>query len=122
VYSRISPVTQAKINALLEELRSWGPGEINSTLHALASRFDLDVFVVDRLARAEGFAVPAGTPVLDDEPLTDPNASTIDLDPDKVDAAARQPDPNPDWAERDEDTGVWRKKPTGEWELVNKKD
>jgi len=122
VYTRISPVTQAKINALLEELRSWESGETHSTLHELSSKHDLDVFVVDRLARSEGFTVPAGTPVLDDEPEVDPNATTIDLDPDKVHEAASRPDPNPDWQKRDEDTGVWKKKPTGEWELINKKD
>jgi len=27
-------------------------------------------------------------------------------------------DPNPDWA-LDKDTGVWRKKPTGEWERID---
>jgi hypothetical protein len=121
MYQRINPVTQAKINALLKEMRSWEPGVIPATLHVLAERHGLDVFVVDRLAQAEGFKVPAGTPVLDDEPLTDPNASTIDLDPDEVEEAARRPDPNPDWKDRDEDTGTWRKKPTGEWELVDKK-
>lgn len=121
MYSRISPVTQAKINALLEEMRSWEPGEIPATLHELAERHELDVFVIDRLARAEGFKIPAGTPVLDEEPTTDPNASTLDLDPDKLEEAASKPDPNPDWRDRDEDTGIWRKKPTGEWELVNRK-
>jgi hypothetical protein len=118
MYQRISPVTQAKINALLEEMRSWEPGDVPATLHELAERHDLDVFVIDRLARAEGFKVPAGTPVLDEEPLTDPNASTIDLDPDKVQEAALRPDPNPDWSSKDRDTGIWRKKPTGEYELV----
>lgn len=121
MYRRISPVTQAKINALLKELRSWEPGDVHSTLHELAERFQLDVFVVDRLARAEGFAVPAGTPVLDEEPETDPNASTIDLEPEEVRRASERPDPNPDWRDRDEDTGIWRKKPTGEWMLINDK-
>jgi len=121
VYTRISPVTQAKINALLEEMRGWEPGETPSTLHELSCKHDLDVFVVDRLARAEGFVIPAGTPILDDEPLTDPNADTIDLDPDKVHEAAMKPDPNPDWQKRDEDTGIWKKKPTGEWERIKKK-
>jgi hypothetical protein len=122
MYRRIPQVTQTKINELLEELRSWEPGEIPSTLHELAERFDLDVFVIDRLARAEGVKVPAGVPAEEGEdPLTDPNASTLDLDPDRVDAAARRPDPNPDWADKDADTGVWRKKPTGEYELVNDK-
>lgn len=102
-------------------MRSWEPGEVDATLHELAERFDLDVFVVDRLARAEGVRLPAGTPVLDDTPETDPNASTIDLDPDKVEEAAGQPDPNPEWRDRDEDTGIWRKKPSGEWELLNDK-
>lgn len=121
MYHRISPVTQAKINALLKEFRSWDFGEHAHTLHELAEKFDLDVFVVDRLAQSDGLRIPAGTPVLDDEPTVDPNASTIDLDPEEVRAAAERPDPNPDWVEEDEDTGVWRKKPTGEWELISKK-
>lgn len=118
MYRHISPVTQAKINALLEELRSWPPGETKATLRQLAKQFDLDVFVVDRLARAEGFPVPAGVQGSEEEveEPVDPNATTLDLDPDEVRAALEEPDPDPEWA--DKDTAVWRKKPTGEWERV----
>ena len=119
VYQRISPVTQAKINALLVELRSWDLGEHRNTLHELSVKFDLDVFVVDRLASSEGLRLSAGTPVLDDE-ITDPNAITIDLEPEEIRAAAERPDPNPEWDDKDEDTGVWKQKPTGEWELIKK--
>lgn len=102
-------------------MRSWETGERENTLHELSKKFDLDIFVIDRLARSEGFHLAAGSPVLDEEPVTDPNASTIDLDPDRVREAVDNPDPNPEWDGKDRDTGIWRKKPTGEWELINKK-
>ena len=126
MHHRLSAVTQTKITALLEELRTWEPGEHRQTLHQLSSRFELDLFVIDRLARSEGLKIPAGVPP--DEPerapdrASDPNASTIDLDPEKVQEAAMRPDPNPEWSEKDKDTGIWRKKPTGEWEQVNAPD
>jgi hypothetical protein len=129
VFRDLPKVTQAKINALLEELRTWPPGEVRGTLVDLAARHELDVFVVDRLTRSEGLKVPLGEvseEVLfgsrdeDAPPDTDPNATTLDLDPDEIDRALGVPDPSPDWAE-DKDTGIWRKKPTGEWELVSSK-
>lgn len=117
-------ITQEKINALLEELRSWEPGEEKHTLTELAKQFGLDVFVVDRVVRSEGMRLKPGyeteeSTKNDREYVVDPDASTLDLDPDEIHEALERPDPNPDY-EGDVDTGVWRKKPTGEWELVGK--
>lgn len=114
---------QKKIRALLEELRSWDVDEERFTLRELAAQFELDLFIVQRIVASEDMDISVGS--LDqgpDEERADPNASTIDLDPDEVREAVAVPDPNPDWTEEDVDTGVWRKKPTGEWELINKKD
>lgn len=111
-------VTKEKIDQLLTELRSWGPDEDRHTLHELAAMFDLDLFVVQRIALSEDMDIRAGYRLEEADNDVDPNASTIDLDPDAVRAAAEAPDPNPDWVDEDKDTGVWRKKPTGEWERV----
>jgi len=111
-------VTQAKINALLEELRTWEPLEQKATLNELATQFDLDIFVVDRIARSEGLQIKSGYRPEEVNNGVDPEASTLDLDPDEIQDALKRPDPNPEFNE-DADTGVWKKKPTGEWELVN---
>lgn len=123
MFRRLPQVTQAKINALLEELRTWAPGETPLTLHELADKHGLDLFVVDRIVRSEGLKVPLGEAVVPDAPDedADPNSTTLDLDPDEVRRALEKPDPSPDWVE-DEDTGIWRRKPTGEWERVGKDD
>lgn len=111
-------VTKEKIEQLVLELRRWDPGEARRTLVELAEMFELDLFVVDRVATSEGHRLPAGG-VPDDDERVDPNASTIDLDPDALEEVLEEADPNPDWEDRDSDTGVWRKKPTGEWERVD---
>jgi hypothetical protein len=108
-------VTKEKIERLLEELRSWEPGDAPRTLSELARMFELDLFVVDRVATSEGHHLLAGG-VPDAPGRVDPNASTIDLDPEAVREALEEPDPT---GVVDKDTGVWRKKPTGEWELVD---
>ena len=105
---------RARIDALLRELRSWEPGEDRHTLHQLATMFDLDLFIVSRIANSEGIELTVETR----DPTVDPNASTMDLDPEAIKRALDEPDPDPDWAEQDKDTGVWKKKPSGEWELV----
>jgi hypothetical protein len=110
-------VTQEKINELLEELRSWDAGEEKLTLHELADKFGLDVFVVDRIVRSEGLRVKAGYRPEERDNTVDPNASTLDLDPSEIEEALSKPDPNPDYSD-DVDTGVWKKKPTGEWERI----
>ncbi len=107
--------TKEKIDQLILELRSWEPGEARRTLAELAELLDLEVFIVERVATSEGHHLLAGE-LPDDPARADPNASTIDLDPEAVQGALEEPDPDPEWRERDEDTGVWRKKPTGEWE------
>jgi len=106
--------TKEKIEQLILELRSWEPGEARKTLAELAELLDLEVFIVERVATSEGHHLLAGE--VPDAPGADPNASTIDLDPEAVQDALEEPDPDPEWKDRDEDTGVWRKKPTGEWE------
>lgn len=111
-------VTQSKINALLEELRTWEPLEQKATLNELAAQFDLDIFVVDRIARSEGLHIKSGYRPEEVSNGVDPEASTLDLDPDEIQDVLKRPDPNPEFNE-DVDTGVWKKKPTGEWELVN---
>lgn len=113
-------ITKDKIGKLLEELRSWEPGEANRTLTELAEMFELDLFVVDRVAVSEGHHLQAGILLGPPRNSIDPNAATIDLDPEAVHDVLKEPDPNPAWKERDEDTGVWRKKPTGEWERIDR--
>lgn len=115
------PDVRNRIEQLLIELRSWEPGEARRTVVELADRFGLEPFVVDRIARSEGHVLRVDAPVTVDEE-TDPSASTLDLDPDAVSQALEEPDPNPEWEDEDRDTGVWRKKPTGEWELVEHED
>lgn len=110
-----------RIEQLLLELRSWGPAEARRTVAELGEMFELELFVVDRIARSEGHVLRVEAP-LPDEDEADPNASTLDLDPDEVSHALEEPDPNPDWEDEDRDTGVWRKKPTGEWERVERED
>jgi hypothetical protein len=113
----MSEVTQEKINALVEELRSWESDRDDPpSLLELSQRFDLQVFVVDRVARSEGLKLP---PLLGPSGQVyeiDPDASTINLDPEKVEAATRVPDPDPSWRDRDRDSGIWTRKPSGEWE------
>lgn len=113
----MSEVTQHKINQLLAELRTWEPGEQRHTLHELAKMFDLDVFVVDRIAKSEGLSIRSGWKIVDegDEIVVDPNSTTLDLDPEKVEKALKEPDPDPDWVDADRESGSWVKKPTGEW-------
>lgn len=113
-------VTQQKIRRLLEELRSWETGEKKHTVHELARMFDLDVFVIGQLARSEGLVLRIGYSDSDEGKTdVDPEASTLDLDPEAINKALDEPEEDP--AYEDKDTGVWRKKPTGEWELVNDK-
>jgi hypothetical protein len=106
---------QARINALVRELRSWASGENRYSLNELADLFDLDVFIVSRVANSEGIKLVIET----GNGRVDPNASTIDLDPKAVKEALNKPDPNPEWADKDKDTGVWKKKPSGEWERTD---
>ena len=115
-------VTQEKINALVAELRSWESLEEGRTLHQLARMFGLELFIVDRVARSEGLHIKAGYRPEEEDNGVDPNATTLDLDPGDVHKALDAPDPNPEWEDRDDegDTGVWRKKPTGEWERIDK--
>ena len=110
-------VTQEKIHALLEELRTWDAGEERCNLRELADKFGLDRFVVDRVARSEGFRLRMGTSVEDPPPESDPNADTLDLDPEEIQEALSHPEANPNY-QPDMDTGVWKKKPTGEWERI----
>ena len=106
-------VTQEKIHALLTELRSWDSVNDRYTLHELARMFDLDPFVVDRIARSEGFLIRPGDAFgVDDD--VDPNATTLDLSQDDVKDALDSPDPDED----DVDTAVYRKGSSGEWERV----
>jgi hypothetical protein len=109
-------VTQQKVRLLLEELRSWALGEVRLTLHELGEKFGLEEFVIEQVARSEGLDLILSHP----EPGADPAASTIDLDPVAVQEAVANPEVDPAYA--DHDTGVWRKKPTGEWELVDGKE
>lgn len=44
-----------KIDRLLRELRSWGMDEDRYSVQELAEKFDLTVFVVRRIANAEGY-------------------------------------------------------------------
>lgn len=109
-------VTQQKINRLLEELRSWAPGEERHTLRELSEKFDLEVFVVDRIAKSEGHDLRAGWKAAEEgeEIIVDPDSTTLNMDEELVLEALRQPDPDEAWT--DEESGRWVKKPTtGEW-------
>jgi len=115
-------VSQEKVRKLVSELRSWEDGDPQPTLNELATKYDLDIFVVDRIARSEGFRLRATHTVESDRERpqeSDPNASTLDLDPDAIQEALEEPETDPNY--EDKDTGVWKKNPTGEWELVSDK-
>ena len=110
-------VTQEKIRTLLDELRTWDADEERYSLRELAEAFGLDRFVVDRVARSEGFHLRMGPSGEEPPPESDPNADTLDLDPEEIQQALDRPEANPNY-QPDVDTGVWHKKPTGEWEQV----
>lgn len=110
-------VTQDKIRALIEELRSWDDDEQRHSLDELARKFGLDRFVVDRVARSEGHHLRQEARTDEGDFGADPNASTLDLDPDEIQEALNKPENNPNY-QPDVDTGVWKKKPTGEWERI----
>jgi len=103
-------VTQKKINALLEELRGWEPTESRYTLNELARMFELDSFIIDRIARSEGFLIRPGDAFGIDD--VDPNAETLELDPGDVRKALEETDPE------DVDTAVYRRTTSGRWERV----
>jgi len=103
-------VTHQKVTELIAELREWERGEDRHTGNELMTMFDLERDVVERVAESEDI----------DLHWVDPNASTLDLDPDEVKAALVNPDPNPRWVDEDRDTGVW-KKDTGEWTRIGEK-
>lgn len=74
-------ITQTRIRALLTELRSWEQDDERLTLHELSKRFRLEVWVVQSIAKSEGFDPklgerPAGEEITEDEPETDPDAIT----------------------------------------------
>ena len=91
-------VTHQKVTRLITELRDWADREDRHTGNELMAKFDLDREAVERIAESEGI----------DLTWIDPNASTLDLDPDEVQAALDSPDPNPVWVDEDQDTGVWQ--------------
>lgn len=84
-------------------------------MQELVEEYALEIFVVEQVARSEGFEWVPRKPAMKG-PTIDPDASTIDLDPEAVAEAMGNPESDPRYLDRD--TGVWRKKPTGEWELV----
>lgn len=102
-------VTHGKITKLIAELRSWD-AEVSTferpTMNMLSERFELPLDVIKAIAEAEGVDVR----------WIDPSASTLDLDPKEIGNALELPEPNPEF--EDEDTGNWRRQPTGEWERV----
>lgn len=77
--------TKARIDSLLYELRTWVPGgEPKETLAELAKRFDLDPFVVKRIAHAEGWPLEDFTPlpgtVQEEMQISDTQPITLDGD------------------------------------------
>ena len=91
-------VTHQKVTPLITELRDWHDGEDRHTGNELMAKFDLSRDAVERIAESEDI----------DLSWIDPNASTLDLDPDEVSAALGVPDPNPVWVDEDKDTGIWQ--------------
>jgi len=88
-------LTREKITKLLKELRSWEQGETNATVEDLAKRFDLDTFVVDRIAQSEGIRLPTGTTIggdiltpSDAVPSSLDDQDTLPLHEDEVDENA----------------------------------
>lgn len=49
--------TRARVESLLHEVRSWPPGQIQSSVDDLARRFQLDPLMVHRLLETEGVLV-----------------------------------------------------------------
>jgi len=105
---------KARIDALLAELRSWGPLERKATVEELADRYGLDVFVVQRLASSEGIQLKYADIVLDPMVEVDPAADTKPIERDDI------PEDEDDPEFEDKDTGVWKQnRETGEWALID---
>ena len=102
-------VTHPQVTKLIAELRGWEEGENRRTGNELMILFDLKEDAVQRIAESEDI----------DLTWVDPNASTLDLDPEALQVAMSSPDPNPDWVDEDKDTGVWKQNPkTGEFQRI----
>jgi len=102
-------VTHEKVTQLIVELRSWDedvPLAERPPMNVLAEKYRLPMEAVRKIAEAEDIDVR----------WVDPNASTLDLDPEELDHAMTVPESNPNY--KDVDTGIWQKKPTGEWKRV----
>lgn len=63
-----------KVDALLTELRSWGPDEAKNTAMELAKAFKLTKFIVVRLANSEGVSLKP-----DPAPVVDPDSPTVQV-------------------------------------------
>lgn len=97
-------ITQTRIRALLNELRSWEPHEERRTLHELSKMFRLEVWVVQSIAKSEGFDPKLGERLPGDEVSVDEPGVPEETDPEA-------------------DTGVYRQNPsTGEFERVEDED
>ncbi|TFH61422.1 MAG: hypothetical protein E4G90_09750 [Gemmatimonadales bacterium] len=102
-------VTHQKITKLIAELRTWEEDEDRYSGNELAVAFDLEHDVVQTIADSEDIELR----------WVDPNASTLDLNPEDVKRALNNPDPNPEWVDEDKDTGVWKRDPkTGEFQRI----
>ena len=102
-------VTHQKITKLIAEFRTWEDGEDRHTGNELAVAFDLEHDVVQLIAESEDIELR----------WIDPNASTLDLNPEEVKKALNNPDPNPEWVDEDKDTGVWKQdSKTGEFKRI----
>lgn len=98
-------VTQTRINALLNELRSWEPEEERRTLHELSKMFRLEVWVVRSIAQSEGHDLKLGERLAGEELTEDEEEDDDEGIPEEIDSEA--------------DTGVYRQNPkTGEFERV----
>lgn len=103
------------IDALLRELRSHHPGDESLSLKDLAERHHLSESVVERIALSEGHRLKS---TREGDLVVDADASTRDLDPEKVRAALNEEDPG--WVEAD--TGIWRRNHrTNQWECLSDK-
>jgi hypothetical protein len=82
--------TRARIESLLHEVRSWAPGQVQSTIEELARRYQLDPLMVHRLLETEGVETEETLELEGDEDVPDGGRRVTTVLTEQEIAAARK--------------------------------